>query len=185
MLYHTCVMYNVHVCISRFGKTIRDIFRGWKKTQYSNCIHSEPYIEPLPEFYIPHKEANTTCILKRRDRVYNFNFNPNFQSFPGYIAIAHLTSSSSVADPGIFLMGGGGWHFVLLSFSETLYCCSPVSTQVYKWVPSRMRTLFVAWCGMCAPMKWRLARTLLRALRRCTKSAGLILNQVTGGNNTL
>ena len=25
------------------------------------------------------------------------------------------------------------------------------STQVYKWVPGRMRTVFVAWCGMCAP----------------------------------
>ena len=28
-----------------------------------------------------------------------------------------------------------------------------LSTQVYKWVPGRMQTLFVAWCGMCAPLK--------------------------------
>ena len=55
-----------------------------------------------------------------------------------------------------------------------------LSTQVYKWVPGRMRTLFVAWFGMYAPLKWRLARMLLRELRRCTMSAGLILNPMTG-----
>ena len=33
---------------------------------------------------------------------------------------------------------------------------------------------------MCAPLKWRLARMLPRELRRCTMSAGLILNPVTG-----
>ena len=27
-----------------------------------------------------------------------------------------------------------------------------LSTQVYKWVPGRMRMLFVAWCGMCVPL---------------------------------
>ena len=33
------------------------------------------------------------------------------------------------------------WHF--LSFSKTLLSTLLLSTQVYKWVPSRMRTLFV------------------------------------------
>ena len=60
-----------------------------------------------------------------------------------------------------------------------------LSTQVYKWVPGRMRTLFVAWCGMCAPLKWRLARMLPRELMRCTMGAELMLNPVTRGNNTL
>ena len=55
-----------------------------------------------------------------------------------------------------------------------------LSAQVYKWAPGRMRKLFVAWCGMCVPLKWRLARMLPRELRRCTLSAGLILNPVTG-----
>ena len=55
-----------------------------------------------------------------------------------------------------------------------------LSTQVYKWVPGRMRMLFVAWCGMCAPLKWHLARMLPRELSRYTISAGLILNPVTG-----
>ena len=35
------------------------------------------------------------------------------------------------------------------------------------------------------PMKWRLARMLPRELRRCTMSAGLILDPVTGGNKVL
>ena len=43
-----------------------------------------------------------------------------------------------------------------------------------------MRTLFDAWCGMCAPLKWLLARLLPGELRRCTMSARLILNPVTG-----
>ena len=55
-----------------------------------------------------------------------------------------------------------------------------LSTQVYKWVPGRMQTLSVAWCGMCVPLKWHLARILPRELRRCTMSVGLILNPVTG-----
>ena len=49
---------------------------------------------------------------------------------------------------------------VLFFFSKTLYPHCMLSTQLYKWVPGRMRTLFVAWCGMCAPLKWRLARML-------------------------
>ena len=39
--------------------------------------------------------------------------------------------------------------------------------------------LFVAWYGMCAPLKWRLARMLPGELRRCTVSAKFILNPVT------
>ena len=42
----------------------------------------------------------------------------------------------------------------LLSVSKTLYphCCSPC-THVYKWVPGRMRMLFIAWRGIvCAPV---------------------------------
>ena len=37
-----------------------------------------------------------------------------------------------------------------------------LSTQVYKWVPGRMRMLSVAWCGMCVPLKRRLAKMLPR-----------------------
>ena len=59
-------------------------------------------------------------------------------------------------------------------------CTLLLSTQVYKWVPGRIRTLFVAWCGMCVPLKWRLAWMLPGELRRCMMSAGLMLN-----NNTL
>ena len=59
-----------------------------------------------------------------------------------------------------------------------------LSTHVYKWVPGRMRTLIcrLIWCAL---IKWCLARMLPRELRRCTLSAGLILNPMTGGNNTL
>ena len=73
-------------------------------------------------------------------------------------------------------------YLALLSFSKTFYahCCSPP-----RCIPSRMRTLFFNWCGMCAPLKWRLARMLPKELRRCTMSAGLMFNSVTGGNNTL
>ena len=63
----------------------------------------------------------------------------------------------------------------LLSFSKTFF----FSTHMYKWVPGRMRTSFVTWFGMCAPLKWCLARMLPKELRRCTMSAGLILNLVT------
>ena len=39
---------------------------------------------------------------------------------------------------------------------------------------------FVAWCVMCASVKWRLDWMLPRELRRCTMSAGSIMNTVTG-----
>ena len=40
------------------------------------------------------------------------------------------------------------WTFVLQQdISSTLL----LLTQVYKWVPGRMQTLYVAWSGMCAP----------------------------------
>ena len=71
-----------------------------------------------------------------------------------------------------------GWHFFVLQ-QDTLSTLL-LSSQVYKWVPGRMRTLFVAWCGVCAPLKYHLARMLPRELRRCTMSAGSILNPVTG-----
>ena len=59
-------------------------------------------------------------------------------------------------------------------------------TQVYKWVPGRMRTLSVIWFGMCDCLcLLHLARMLSRELRRCTMSAGLILNPVNGGINPL
>ena len=60
-----------------------------------------------------------------------------------------------------------------------------LSTQVYKWVTGRMRKLFVAWLGMWAPLKWRLARMLRKELRWCTLSAGLILESSDRSNNTL
>ena len=47
-------------------------------------------------------------------------------------------------------------------------------------VPGRMRKLFVAWFGMCAALKWRLARMLPGELRWFTMSAGLTLTPVTG-----
>ena len=56
-----------------------------------------------------------------------------------------------------------------------------LSTQVYKWVPGRMRTLFVAWIGIMAPVTWRLAGILLREWKLCTVfSAELKLNPMTG-----
>ena len=69
------------------------------------------------------------------------------------------------------------WHF--LSFSKTLYphCCSPPRCRNGYLVDAND---ICAWCGMCAPLKWRLARMLSRELRGCTMSAGLILNPVTG-----
>ena len=76
------------------------------------------------------------------------------------------------------------YRLELLSFSKT---CDPhcFSRPHVKMVTCRMQTLFVAWCGMCAPPKRRLARMLPRELQRCTISPGLILDPVTGGNNTL
>ena len=68
-------------------------------------------------------------------------------------------------------------HF--LSFSKTLYphCCSlPRCINGYPVGCERYLSLDV---GMCAPLKWRLARMLPRELRRCTMSAGLTLNPVT------
>ena len=45
------------------------------------------------------------------------------------------------------------WHILSLLL---------LSTQVYKWVPGRMRTLFqTVWIGTVAPVKWRLVRILL------------------------
>ena len=56
-----------------------------------------------------------------------------------------------------------------------------LSTQVYKWVPGRMRTLFVAWIGIMAPVTWRLAGILLREWKLCTVlSAEFKLNPMTG-----
>ena len=61
-----------------------------------------------------------------------------------------------------------------------------LSTQVYyKWVSGRMWTLVVAWRGIVCALKWRMTRMLPRELRWCTMSAGLILNPVTDGINTL
>ena len=49
-----------------------------------------------------------------------------------------------------------------------------LSTQVYKWVPGRMRTLFVAWCGNVYTPEVAPGQNAL-----CL-SVGLILNPVTG-----
>ena len=54
-----------------------------------------------------------------------------------------------------------------------------------NWRMRKWNTELAYWCGMCAPWTWRLARMLPRDLRRCTMSAGLILNPMTMGNNTL
>ena len=69
------------------------------------------------------------------------------------------------------------WHS--LSFSKT-HCCSPLRCISGYLVECERYNVFVAWCGMCAPLKWCLARMLPRELRMCTLSAGLILNPMMG-----
>ena len=38
------------------------------------------------------------------------------------------------------------WHFIVLQ--QDILSTLLLSSQVYKWVPGRMRTLFVSWYGM-------------------------------------
>ena len=62
-----------------------------------------------------------------------------------------------------------------------------LSTQVYKWVPSRMRTLFICrliWY-VCAPEVAHGQNTPQGVEKVHYMSTGLILNPMTGGNNTL
>ena len=66
------------------------------------------------------------------------------------------------------------WHFCPSAIKT--HCCSPPRCINGYLVECKRYNVFVAWCGMCAPQKWCLARMLPRELRRCTLSAGLILN---------
>ena len=76
--------------------------------------------------------------------------------------------------PGTFVLQQGTLSTLLLS------------TQVYKWVPGRMRTLLLIELALCAlfTKKWRLARMLPREQRKCTFSAELI-DSYDRGNSRL
>ena len=75
-----------------------------------------------------------------------------------------------------------GWRHRSLPGESPFLTCISVLGRIQC---VREGMLFVDWFGMCAPLTWHLARTLPRGWRRCSMGAGLILNLMTGGNNTL
>ena len=79
--------------------------------------------------------------------------------------------------PGLFF-DFWGLFFVFWGRNGPESLCNffPCDPGVYKWGSGRMH---YGWVGVGAPVKCRLAWMLPRELRKCTVSAGLILNPIT------